>query len=358
MQKLFERIAHKKAGLSPGTLAYVGDLAGGPVRLTVIDYDAERVEEREIASVEECQRYRDGATVSWINVEGVHRADIIDALGRLFGLHPLLLEDIMHTEQRPKVEDFGEYIFIVLRMLYDPDETDEEFEVDSEQISLVVGPQFVLTFQERPKDVFDAVRERIRQDRGRIRKLGADYLAYALVDVLVDRYFGMLEKFGDYLETLEERVMDDTSRETLGEIRNVKRSLIHVRRAVWPVRDLVNVILRGDSRLFQQGTLVFLRDVYDHTVRVVDMIETMRELTGGLMEIYMSNVSTRMNEVMKVLTVIATIFIPLTFIAGVYGMNFDNMPELHWTYGYWYVWGIMLTAGALLYVFFKVRRWL
>lgn len=358
MRKLFQRVSQKKAGLSPGTLAYVGDLADGPVRITVIDYDGERVEEREVASVEECLRYRDGSTVSWINVDGVHRADLIEAFGQQFELHPLMLEDIMHTEQRPKVEGFGDYIFIVLRMLYDPDETDEEFEVDSEQISLVVGPHFVLTFQERPKDIFDPIRERIRQNRGRIRKLGPDYLAYVLVDVVVDGYFAMLEQFGDYLESLEERVLQDTTRETLEEIRNVKRALIQVRRVAWPVRDLVNVLLRGDFRLFRKATLVFLRDLYDHTVRVVDMIETMRELTGGLMEIYMSNVSNRMNEVMKVLTIIATIFIPLTFIAGVYGMNFDNIPELHWEYGYWYVWAVMLTAGALLYFFFKARRWL
>lgn len=317
MKKLFQGIAQKRAGLSPGTLVHLGDKPDEPVRISVIDYGPDRCDEREIATVDECVRYQNGPSMTWINVDGVHRVDIIEAFGKHFNFHPLLLEDVMHTEQRPKLEEFDGLLYVVLRMLYDPDETDEESEVDSEQISLVLGPHYVVTFQERAKDIFDPVRERIRHDRGRIRKLGADYLAYALIDVVVDEYFRVLEAFGDHLEELEGRAMEDTGRESLEEIRRVKRALIQVRRAVWPLRDVLNVLLRGDSKLIKKATLLFLRDTYDHTVRIVDMVETLSHLSGGLMDVYMSNVSNRMNEVMKVLTIIATIFIPLTFIAGV-----------------------------------------
>lgn len=348
----------KQAGLAPGTLVHIGERPDRHARLTVIDYGPDHVQEREIASVDECFAYRDTNTVTWINVDGVHQTEIIAALGEHFGLHPLLLEDIVNTTQRPKAEDFEGYAYLVLRMLFDPDPTDDELEIDSEQISIVVGPRWVLTFQEEAGDIFQPVRERIRSGRGRIRKSGPDYLAYALADVVVDKYFSVLEGFGNFLEDLEREVMENPRQQTLHEIQNVKRAMIEVRRAVWPLRDALNVLLRGDSRTFKKATLVFLRDVYDHTVRVMDMTETMRELIGGMVDIYMSAVSNRMNEVMKVLTIIATIFIPLTFIAGVYGMNFEHMPELHWEKGYFYVWGVMLLVGVVLLLLFKRKRWL
>jgi magnesium transporter len=357
MRKLFQRES-EKAGLVPGALVHVGEASTAPVRITVMDYGAERVDEREVASVEECLPYRSSSTVTWINVDGVHRPEIIEAFGQHFGLHALLLEDVMHTEQRPKAEDFGDHLYLVLRMLYDPDETDDVCEVDSEQVSIVLGPTWVLTFQESEGHIFDPVRMRIRQARGRIRKMGADYLAYALMDMIVDKYFAVLEEFGDYLETLEEALLENPTQNTLAEIRDIKRAIIHVRRAVWPLRDVLSVLLRGEAKLFKKPTLMFLRDLYDHTIRVVDVVETLRELTGGMLDIYMSSVSNRMNEVMKVLTIVATVFIPLTFIAGIYGMNFDTMPELHWAYGYWYVWALMLAVGLVMLVYFRGKKWL
>jgi magnesium transporter len=356
-QKLFHRMS-QKTGMVPGTLVHVGERPTHPVRITVMDYGPDGCREHEAGSVEECLRYRASDSVTWINVDGVHQAGVIQGFGDTFDLHPLLLEDVMHTEQRPKAELFDEHVYVVLRMLYDPDEADDEIEVESEQISIVLGPGWVLTFQEEAGDIFDPVRERIRRGKGRVRKMGADYLAYSLIDVVVDKYFSVLERFGDHLEHLDAKLLDSPDEDVLFEIRDVKRAMIQVRRTVWPVRDALNVLLRGESRLFKKATLVYLRDVYDHTVQVVDMTETMRELMGGMMDLYMTTLSNRTNDIMKVLTIMASIFIPLTFIAGVYGMNFANMPELHWAYGYWYVWGIMLAVGVVLVVYFKRRRWL
>jgi magnesium transporter len=359
MQKLAEGVA-RKAGMIPGTVVHVGDLDRHPVRMTLIEYDQDQVSEREITDVSACSERR-GPGVCWINVEGVHDPHVIERIGTQFGLHPLLLEDIANTEQRPKLEDYGEHLYIILRMLYErpvPDTDDGAVEIDSEQVSIILGGNWVITFLEDPGDVFDPVRRRLRENRGRVRKHGADYLAYALMDVVVDNYFTVLERFGDLAEDLEQAAMSDPTTETLQEIRDIKRAMIQVRRAIWPLRDVVNGLLRGGSPLIKKATLVYLRDAYDHVIRVVDIVETYREMIGGLMDIYLTTVSNRMNEVMKVLTVIATIFIPLTFIAGVYGMNFDNMPELHWENGYWYVWGVMVAAGALLLAFFRRKRWL
>jgi magnesium transporter len=359
MQKLAQGIA-RKAGMVPGTVVHVGDLDRHPVRVTMIEYDAEQAVERDIVDVSECAE-RHGRGVCWINVEGVHDPRLIEQIGTQFRLHSLLLEDVANTEQRPKLEDYGEHLYIILRMLYErpvPDADDGAVEIDSEQVSIILGSNWVITFLEDPGDVFDPVRQRLRENRGRVRKHGADYLAYALMDVIVDNYFTVLERFGDLAEDLEQEAMAHPTSRTLQEIQDIKRAMIQVRRAIWPLRDVVNVMLRGGSPLIKKATLVYLRDAYDHVVRVVDIVETYREMVGGLMDIYLTNVSNRMNEVMKVLTVIATIFIPLTFIAGVYGMNFDNMPELHWEHGYWYVWGVMIAVGVLLLALFRRKRWL
>jgi magnesium transporter len=348
----------RKAGLIPGTLVHVGDLDQHPVRITLIDYDADHVTERELTLADDCQECKDGNTVTWINVEGVHDPAVIERIGSVFGLHPLVMEDVMNTEQRPKLEDYGEYLYIVVRMLYErPGDDEDTMEIDSEQVSLIVGPNVLFTFLEDPGDVFDPVRKRIRENRGRVRKNGADYLAYALIDVIVDNYFAVLERFGDLTEDLEQDVMGSPTTETLQSIQHMKRAMIQVRRAIWPLRDVVSVLLRGDSPLIKKTTAVYLRDVYDHVVRVVDIVETHREMLAGLMDIYLSNVSNRMNQVMKVLTVIATIFIPLTFIAGVYGMNFTNIPELHWRYGYWYAWCVMLVVGLVMLLYFRRKKW-
>jgi magnesium transporter len=357
MEKLATGLS-RKAGLIPGTLVHVGDLDQYPVRITLINYDADHVTERALTSTDECPECKDDKSVTWINIDGVHDAAVVERIGAAFGLHPLVMEDVMNTEQRPKIEDYDDYLYIVVRMLYERAGDDEDtMEIDSEQVSFIVGPNVLITFLEDPGDVFDPVRKRIRENRGRVRKHGADYLAYALIDVIVDNYFTVLERFGDLTEDLEQEVMGDPTIDTLYAIQQMKRAMIQVRRAIWPLRDVVSVLVRGDSSLIKKPTMVFLRDIYDHVVRVVDVVETQREMLGGLMEIYLSTVSNRMNEVMKVLTVIATVFIPLTFIAGVYGMNFTNMPELHWRYGYWYVWCVMLIVGLVMLLYFRRKKW-
>ncbi|MDH3458063.1 MAG: magnesium/cobalt transporter CorA [Gemmatimonadota bacterium] len=360
MQQLFHRRS-RKTGHPPGTLVHIGDEHTGPVEITVIDYTATTFDERVVASVEECFQYRDTPSVTWINVDGVHDVSIVERLGEYYGLHALALEDVVHTDQRPKVEDFGDRLYTVLRMLSvrrEDGEDESQVTVESEQLSILLGPTFVVTFQEQGGDVFDPIRERLRTSRGRVRKLGADYLAYALIDIVVDNYFTVLEQLGDQAEDLEAELIEEPSRDTLAEIQGMKRAMIQMRRAVWPLRDVLNVLLRGDSQLIKKTTMPFLRDVYDHAVRVVDIVETYREMIGGMLDIYLSNVSNRMNEVMKTLTVMASIFIPLTFVAGVYGMNFDNIPELHWAYGYWYVWAIMLAVGLVMLLYFRRKHWL
>lgn len=346
----------RKSGLMPGTLVHVGAERVSAVGINLIHFTAEHAEDVQVPTAEACFPYRDAEGVTWINVDGVHDVGVVERLGLHFGLHPLALEDIVNTNQRPKVEDFESYVYFVVRMLSARNDGDG-MRVDNEQISIVLGHNFVLTFQERPGDAFEPVRQRIRENRGRIRKLGADYLAYSLMDVVVDNYFVVLEQFGEEVEEVEQSLMDQPSQELLQDIQRMKRLMIEVRRAVWPLRDVINAVLRGDVKLFKKPTLVFLRDVYDHCVRVVDITETHREMVASMLEIYVSQMSHRMNEVMKVLTIIATIFIPLTFVAGVYGMNFDNMPELHWDLGYGFAWGIMVAVSVTLIVFFKKRNW-
>jgi len=357
MEKLATGLS-RKTGMVPGSLVHVGDLGQHPVRITLIDFDPEHVVERDVTSFDDCIEFKDTKSVTWVNVEGVHDAPVIERLGECFGLHPLLLEDVMNTEQRPKLEEYESYLYIVVRMLYErPHEESDTMDIDSEQVSFILGPNIVFTFLEDPGDVFDPVRKRIRENRGRVRKHGSDYLAYVLIDVIVDNYFTVLERFGDLAEDLEQEAMGSPTPETLHKIQRVKRAMFLMRRAVWPLRDVVSALLRGDSPLIKKSTMVFLRDVFDHVVRVVDIVETHREMIAGLMEIYLTNVSNRMNEVMKVLTVIATVFIPLTFIAGVYGMNFDDMPELHWRHGYWYAWAAMLSVGLVMLLYFRRKRW-
>ena len=343
------------AGLSPGTLVHVGEKRVDKVKITVIDYDAENYFEKQIESVEESFRFRETSTVTWINVDGIHDASVIEALGTHFGLHPLILEDIMNTSQRPKLEDLGDSICLVLKMI--------EFvpgcpDVSIEQMSVVFGKNFVLSFQERPGDTFDPVRERIRKGKGRVRKMGPDYLAYALLDSVVDDYFVVLEKLGEDVEDLEEELVTDPKKGTLNRIHRMKREMIFLRKSVWPLREVISRMERAESPLIRKTTGIFLRDVYDHTIQVIDNIETFREMLSGMLDMYLSSVSNRMNEVMKFLTIIGTIFIPLTFLAGVYGMNFRFMPELGWRYGYFVVWGVMIAVGMSLIAYFRRKKWL
>jgi len=345
----------KKFGLPPGTPVFVGEKKVEKIKITIVDYDEDHLEEKEAKTIEECFPFKEKPTVTWINIDGLHEIEIIDKLGKYFDLHPLIIEDIVNTGQRPKMEDLENYIFFVLKMLYYDEKKDD---ITTEQVSLILGSNFVISFQERPGDVFDPVRERIRKSRGRIRKVGSDYLVYALIDAIVDHYFIVLEKLGEKIEYLEEELVTDPRPETLQAIHNLKRDNIFLRKSVWPLREVISGLERGESPLIEKSTEIYLRDVYDHTIQVIDTLETYRDMVSGMLDTYLSSVSNKMNEVMKVLTVIATIFIPLTFIAGVYGMNFEYMPELGWHWGYVMVWIIVLTITALMAFYFKTKKWL
>ncbi len=345
----------KKAGLPPGTLVHVGEKKVETVGITVIDYDEQQVTEKRVGSVEECFPFKQTPTVTWVNIDGLHEVQVIEKLGKAFDLHPLILEDVLSTGQRPKFEDYENCAFVVLRML---SYNDEYATVESEQVSLVLGSNFVISFQERVGDVFEFVRDRIRNGKGRIRKMSADYLMYSLLDAIVDSYFGILEKVGDRIEGLEDELISDPDERTLQQIYALKREMISLRRSIWPLRELVNGIQRSESALIAASTDVYLRDIYDHTIQIIDTIESLRDIVSGMLDTYLSSISNRMNAVMKVLTIIATIFIPLTFVAGIYGMNFDWMPELHWRWGYPAVWLVMLAITGLMVKYFRRKKWL
>lgn len=338
----------KKVGLPPGTLIHIGERKTEKVKITIIDYGEVYFQEKVAKNVDECFPLKGKATVRWINIDGIHQIDVIEKIGENFNLHPLILEDILNTEQRPKIEDFEEYIFIVLKMFY---YDEKENEIDTQQVSLILGPNFVISFQESERDIFNQVRERIRSGKGRIRKMGSDYLAYALIDAIVDSYFIILEKLGEKIEDIEEELVKNPTPETLQIIHNLKRDMIFLRKSFWPLREVVNGLERGESALIHESTRIYLRDVYDHTIQVIDTLESLRDMISGMLDVYLSSISNMMNEVMKVLTIIATIFIPMTFLAGVYGMNFEYMPELEWRLGYPLVWLIMLAIGISMLLF-------
>lgn len=353
MVRLFKRM-QKKVGLPPGSLEFVGEKKVDEVRLTVWDYDKDVIECKELAKPEDCFAYRDTQRVSWINIEGLHDLDLLSKIGGHYGLHPLVLEDIGHTHQRPKLEDFDDYQFIVMRML---DYESAKHEVTSEQLSIILGPGYVLTFQERKGDVFNPVRERLKKT-ARLRFSNADYLAYALLDAVVDRYFVILEAFGEDIEGLETDLVDDPSPKLLEHIHDLKRELIILRKSVWPLREVVSALERSDSDLIKDNTKVYLRDLYDHTIQVIDGVESYRDMVSGMQDLYLSSISNKMNEVMKVLTIIATIFIPLSFMAGLYGMNFEFMPELKWKWSYPIFWLAVGTVGASMLVYFRKKGWI
>jgi len=345
----------KTAGLPPGSLVFVGEKKTEEVRITYLDYDEQNFQEKQVSNIKECFPFKSTPTVTWINIDGLHQTDIIESIGKNFELHPLILEDILNTGQRPKFEDSDKYIFIVLKML----SFDEESQtVQAEQVSLVLGSSFVISFQERVGDVFNPIRERIRNAKGRIRKMGPDYLMYALLDAVVDGYFTILEKLGERIESMEEELVSDPTEKTLYQIHTLKREMVYLRKSVWPLRELVSGLQRSESDLISEPTEIYLRDVYDHTIQVIDTVESFRDMVSGMLDTYLSSISNKMNVVMKVLTIIATIFIPLTFVAGIYGMNFKYMPELEWRYGYLFVWVIMAVILLLMIAYFKRKKWL
>ncbi len=360
MTRLMKKLS-RKIGLMPGTVVFVGEKKVEKTGIHIMDFDEKNLEERDVDQVEASFPFKEKSTVTWIAVCGVHDVEAVEKLGTRFGLHPLVMEDIVNTGQRPKIEDSGETVFLVMKMLYqDP----EDGKLVSEQVSIVFGRNFVLSFQEKPGDVFEPVRERIRKTVPRVRFMGADYLAYTLADAIVDHYFVVLEQFGTGIEDIEAELFDEARPGHREKIHELKRELTFMRKPVWPLREVISGFDRVESALVHDYTRAYIRDLYEHTVQVIDTLETFRDMVSGLHDLYLSSVSNRMNEVMKVLTIIATIFIPLSFLAGVYGMNFDtsvsryNLPELGFRYGYPMFWLVALFVGGGLIWFFRRKDWL
>lgn len=343
-------------GASPGVLVH--DPAAQATLIHVLSYGPDSVEERAPCAVEDLERLRGRSPVLWVDVTGLADIALIERVGRLFGLHPLSLEDAVNVHQRPKAEDYDDHVFIVVRMLL-PGEA-----VASEQVSLFVGPGFLLTFQERRGDCFEPVRDRLRRGKGKIRQHGSDYLAYALIDAVIDGYFPVLEQIGEQVEALEDAVIARPEPDQVDRLHLLRRELLTLRRSVWPTREMVNDIIRDESPHIGHTARLYLRDCYDHTIQLMDVVETYREITASLLDVYLSSLSARMNEVMKVLTIIATIFIPLSFLAGIWGMNFDpdvspwNMPELEWAFGYPAALLVMLAVGVGLLAWFWRKGWI
>src|SRR4026207_1144557 len=343
----------KKTGLPPGTLVHIGERKSEHVTVTVFRYSTTSCKELHVEQVDQLSSPADESVI-WINVGGVHKVEMVETLGKQFSLHPLLLEDVTNTDQRPKLDDYEAYIFLVMKMLSLTDRKD----IAVEQVSFVLGKNYVISFQENGTDVFQPVRERLRGNKGRLRHSGADYLLYALVDAIVDQYFAVVEVLGERIEALQDLVASDPKPETLPQIHALKRQLLFLRRAVWPLREATNNLSRSECSFLQESTKVFFRDVYDHVVQIVDTIETLREMVSASLDIYLSSISYRLNAVMKVLTIITTIFMPLTFIVGIYGVNFEHMPELKWEWGYPVVLGVMVAIAIAMLGFFKGKKWL
>ena len=337
----------RKRGLAPGTVEFFGEQKQAKTRITLVSYGSDSSDEREISDISDLPKGK-----FWLNIDGLHDTDLIKEVGERFSIHALALEDVVSPSQRSKAEDYTSTLFFVIRMLSYTDRFEDE------QVSFILGKDFLLSFQERSGDVFGPVRKRLLERKTRIASHGTDYLLYALVDAVIDNYFVVLESFGERIERLEAEVLTRAQPSTLEEIQSIKRDLIRFRRAVWPLREAISSLSRDENPLISDFTHRYVRDAYDHCIQVIDTIETLREATSGLLDIYLTNINNRMSEVMKVLTIIATIFIPLTFIAGVYGMNFENMPELGWENAYFVVLGIMGILGGVMLVLFKRRGWL
>lgn len=363
--KSFKRIlpafSSKKPGAAPGTIEHIGEQKLEDIQLTIHDYDVDHVDEVVIGDVEESRPYLEHPSKTWLKVFGLHDIEKIKEVWSFFDLHPLVQEDIVNTTQRPKAELYENNMYFVLKML---SWSDEKNQIESEQVSIVLSNNYVLSFQETDRPFFNPILERLKFGNIRIRKHGVDYLAYALIDNIVDHYFSVLEGIGNRIEDLEEELLDEPDEDTLQKIHALRRDLIFFRKSVWPLRDMLNATIRDETPFIEENTKLYLRDVYDHVVQIIDNIENYRDMMISMHDMYMSHVSNKMNEVMKVLTIIATIFIPLTFIAGIYGMNFNteispyNLPELDWYYGYPIAMGSMIIIGLIMLYYFKRKGWL
>ena len=355
-----DKLRYPPPGTAPATLIVPPEYQGQQPVLSLIEYDAHSIEERKIETMDELLPCLDNDKVSWINVDGLGDPEFFQRLGRQFRIHPLALEDIFNIGQRPKMDEYDRQLFIVLDMAYE----NKKEEVVFEQVCIVLAENFVITIQEDPGDVFDAVRQRLRDGGGNARFMKADYLAYALIDAVIDQYFPIVESLGESMDDLQETLLDQPTRERLRDLHEFKRLIARIRRAVWPQREVLGRLMRDETGLVAARTKPFFRDCYDHTVIMVDILETFREAARNIMDVYLSSINIRTNEIMRVLTVISSIFIPLTFIAGVYGMNFDpklspfNMPELEWPFGYPFAICLMLAVAVGMIVFFKRKKWI
>ncbi len=353
LSKISSKHSKSKLGKSPGTLVYVGKEKKESVKIQVIDYTKSKVNEFEAEDIGDIFKYRDKKSVTWINITGIHDIDIIKKLGEHFKLHPLLLEDIVNTNQRPVLDKFDNNLFFAMKMIYYNPEYNH---IKTEQISIILGKGFVISFQEEEGDIFNPIRERIKAKR--VRLLNPDYLAYALIDLIVDNYFLILEHFGEQISKIEEDLMENPDSKTLNIIYGLKRELLFLRKFIFPLREVINSFQKIESKLITKETKLFLKDVYDHEIQVIDILDTYRDMLSGLQDLYMSISGNKMNEIMKILTIIATIFIPLTFIAGIYGMNFEYMPELGYKLAYFIVWGIMILVALIMVSYFRKKKWL
>ncbi|OBX24813.1 magnesium/cobalt transporter CorA [Gelidibacter algens] len=356
MKSKNKKKSYKTVNRSPGTVLYRGKKQSTVTAVDIINYSKESYHKLETQNVEEAFHFKGNDQVTWINVNGLNNTSEIEKLGNHYGLHPLTMEDVLNTNHRPKMDEFDNYLFIILKMLY----FNNEEELVYEQVSMVVGEHYVITFQESDGDVFDDLRDRISSGKGRGRSMGSDYLMYAIIDAIVDNYLTVIEAFGDKIEDIENRIFesDTDNNTTANSIQLLKREVLKIRRSVFPLREVISRLDKIENSIIDEKTHNFLRDLYDHIVQVNESIEVYREMVWSLLDMYMSIISNKMNEVMKVLTIIATIFIPLTFIAGVYGMNFDHIPELHYKYSYFILWGVMIFIFLMMLIYFRKKKWL
>jgi len=346
-------------GTPPGTLNIPAEESRLPPTIHLIDFTEQDYTERQLATPEECSEFLEHESITWIHIQGSLDNPTLTSLGELFGLHTLALEDIVNTGQRPKVDSFGNQLFVILSL-----PTIEDTRINIDQISIFLGNNYVISFHESPHDLFEPIRNRIRNHTSKFRSKSADYILYALLDIIIDQGFPLLESLGEIIEDLEEELLQTPTNQTMENIHNLKRHLLLLRRMLWPQREVINTIIRNDQGLIHSDTIIYFHDCYDHTVQILDILESFRETTTNMVDVYLSTVSNRLNETMKVLTIIATIFMPLTFIVGLYGMNFNindqspwAMPELHWYYGYPLVWALIIAVGVGMWIYFKRKHW-
>ncbi len=351
----FLKKRHESQGQSPGALIFIGQKKSDSIQIRVIDYDAGTLTEQELLNIKDGSHFKKTGTVTWLNINGLHDIEVIREVGQVFELHPLVMEDILNTGQRPKIEEFEHYLFIVLKMIrFDP----ESEMIINEQLSMILGENFLLTFQEQPGDVFDPVRQRIRRNKSRIRDAGTDYLAYALLDTVVDNYIYTIELIGEKIEDLEEEILSSHDASVMEKINGFKRETNYLRKSIRPAKEAIFQMSRIDSQLFAEQTIPFIKDLQDLINQATEAIDTYRDLLTDQLNIYNSVMANRMNDIMRVLTIFAAVFIPLTFIAGIYGTNFEYFPELHYRYSYFVFWGVLIALAGALLLFFKRRGWL